>query len=86
MFDVDIEDALEHTRPTHARRRVVRVGTIGGGIACLLRWTGNDCGTRFGVRGERRAGNVAAQAFELLALIGAAAHRRMQAEAVRVGA
>ncbi len=132
VFDVDIEDTLEQARPTHARGRMVRVGIIGGGIACLLRWTGNDCSTRLGVRdeytveadqmqaragnergqslhklqrrehdvggavliralelqhhlasvvafdpliGERRAGNVAAQAFELLALIDAAAHR-----------
>ena len=36
--------------------------------------------------GNGRARDVAAQVFELLALIGAAAHRRMQAEAVAVGA
>jgi len=36
--------------------------------------------------GDRRAGDVAAQPFELLALMGATAHPGMQAEAVRVGA
>ena len=36
--------------------------------------------------GNRRAGDVAAQVFERLALIGAATHRRVQAKAVRVGA
>src|SRR3954466_13346554 len=36
--------------------------------------------------GNRRAGDVAAQAFELLALMGVTAYCRMQAEAVRVDA
>ena len=36
--------------------------------------------------GNRRAGDVAAQAFELLALMGATAYWRMQAETVRVDA
>ena len=36
--------------------------------------------------GNGRAGDIAAQVFEFLALIGAATHRGMQAEAVRVGA
>ena len=36
--------------------------------------------------GTGGAGDVAAQAFELLALTGAAAHGRVQAEAVRIGA
>jgi hypothetical protein len=36
--------------------------------------------------GNRRAGDVAAQAFELLALMGATAYCRMQAETVRVDA
>jgi hypothetical protein len=36
--------------------------------------------------GDRRAGDVAAQAFEVLALMRATAHRGMQAEAVRIGA
>ena len=36
--------------------------------------------------GDGGARDVAAQAFELLALTGAAAHRRVQAEAVRIGA
>jgi len=47
VFDVDIEYALEHTCPTRARRRAMRV--IGGVLGCLLRWTGNDCSTRRGV-------------------------------------
>ena len=34
--------------------------------------------------GDGRAGDIAAQVFQLLALIGAPAHRRMQAKAVRV--
>src|SRR5919106_5428046 len=34
--------------------------------------------------GDRRAGDIAAQVLKLLALIGAPAHRRMQAKAVRV--
>ena len=34
--------------------------------------------------GDRRAGDIAAQVLQLLALIGAPAHRRMKAEAVRV--
>ena len=36
--------------------------------------------------GNGRARDVAAQVFELLALIGATAHRRVQAEAVKLGA
>ena len=36
--------------------------------------------------GDRRAGDGAAQVFELPALIGATAHSRVQATAVRVGA
>ncbi|MEO5862396.1 MAG: hypothetical protein ABIQ03_08035 [Burkholderiales bacterium] len=36
--------------------------------------------------GNGRAGNIPTQVFEFLALIGAAAHCGMQAEAVRVGA
>ena len=36
--------------------------------------------------GNGRAGDIAAQLFECLALIGAATHRRVQAKAVRVGA
>jgi len=36
--------------------------------------------------GNRRAGDIAAQAFELLALMGATAYCRMQAETVRVDA
>ena len=36
--------------------------------------------------GDRRTGDVPAQAFELLALMRAAAHPGMQAEAVRIGA
>ncbi len=52
VFDVNIENALEQARPTQARGRMVRVGMIGGGIACLLRWAGNDGRTQPGVRGE----------------------------------
>jgi hypothetical protein len=47
VFDVDIEYALEHTWPTRARRRAMRV--ISGVLGCLLRWTGNDRSTRRGV-------------------------------------
>jgi hypothetical protein len=35
--------------------------------------------------GDRRAGDIAAQVLQFLALIGAPAHRRMEAKAVRVG-
>ncbi len=38
------------------------------------------------LHGERRATHVAAQPFELLALIRAAAHRGVHAEAVHTGA
>ena len=35
--------------------------------------------------GDRRAGDIAAQVLQFLALIGALAHRSMEAKAVRVG-
>ena len=36
--------------------------------------------------GDRRAGDIAAQVLQFLALIGAPAHRRMEAKAVEFGA
>ena len=35
--------------------------------------------------GDRRAGDIAAQVLQFLALIGAPAHRRMEAKAVEFG-
>ena len=47
VFDVDIEIALEKTRPAHARRRAVLMAVCI--IAGFLRWARHDRGTQAGV-------------------------------------
>jgi len=47
VFEVDIEQALEKTRPAHARRRAVRVFDCGH--AGLLRWARHDRRTQPGI-------------------------------------
>ena len=47
VFEVDIEHALEQTRPAHARRRAVLMAVCI--IAGFLRWARHDRGTQPGV-------------------------------------
>ena len=50
VFDIEVEDALEKPRPTHARRHVMRV--MGSVLAGVPRWIRNDRGTQPGVGRE----------------------------------
>ena len=51
-FGIDVEDALEQARPVHARRRAVPMFVCG--LACLLRWTRHDRGSRALARAVNR--------------------------------
>ncbi len=52
MLDIDVEDPFEQTRPTHARRRTMRVpGCICVGIG-IVRRPRHDCGTQIGIGRE----------------------------------
>lgn len=52
VFGIDVEDALEQARPVHARRRAVPMFVCG--LACLLRWTRHDRGSRALARAVNR--------------------------------
>ena len=51
-YEVDIEDALEQARPTHARGRKLRMGMVGRVLGFVLCGCRNDRRAQLGVRGE----------------------------------
>jgi hypothetical protein len=52
VFAIDIKHPFEQARPTHTRRRALRVRVIGRVFGCILRWTWDDLRAQLSVGGE----------------------------------